>query len=70
MYEEQESAGEFDDDPFRSATSAKYASTTNRICERGSIRRRKVALTKDVGTRNRGPTNKSRKITNNRLDLW
>ena len=70
MYEEQESAGEFDDDPLRSATCAEYASTTNRICERAGIGRRKVALTKDVGTSNRGPTNKSRKIPHDRLDLW
>ena len=69
MYEKQESAGELHDDPLRSATCAKDASTTNRTCERGGIGRRKVALTKDVGTSNRGPTNKSREITNDRLDL-
>ena len=70
MYEKQESAGELHDDPLRSATCAKYASTTNRICERGGIRRRKVALTKDAGACNRGVTNESRKVTNNRLNFW
>lgn len=70
MYEDQESAGKLHNDPLRATTRTEDASTTNRIYERGGIGRRKVALTKDVGISNRGPSNKSRKITNDRLDLW
>jgi hypothetical protein len=67
MYQEQQPAGELHDDPLRATTRAEDASTTNRICERGGIGRGKVALTKDVGAGNRGTTNESRKITNDRL---
>jgi hypothetical protein len=69
MYEEEEPARELHDDPLSAATCAEDSSTTNRICERGGIGRGKVALTKDVGASNRGATNESRKITNDRLYL-
>ena len=70
MHEEQDSARELHDDPLRAATCAEDASATNRIGERGGIGGRKITLAKDVGARNRGATDESRKITNDRLYLW
>jgi hypothetical protein len=68
--EQQEPTGELYDDPLRAATRAEDASATNRIGERRSIGGRKVALANDVGTRYRGATDESCKITNDRLYLW
>ena len=70
VYEEQDSAGELHDDPLCATARSEDASTTNRIGERGGIGGRKIALTKDVGARNRGATDESSKITNDRLYLW
>ena len=70
MHEQQNPTRELHDDPLRAATCAEDASATNRIGERRGVGGRKIALAKNVGARNRGATDESSKITDDRLYLW
>jgi hypothetical protein len=69
MNEKHDPTGEIHNDPLGTATRAENAPTAHSLYERRGIGGREVSLAKHTSARNRGSSNESREIADDRLYL-